>query len=126
MKAWLRRVGYGAGLWAILYALSIPLLSLNASDPIAFKATMAFLGSFIGACAAGAYFLSVERDFLKESLITALVWMIVNWLLDYVALLPFTGESLPQYFMHIGIEYIGMFGMLIAIGYVLEKRIGRA
>lgn len=123
MKIWLKRVGYGIGLWAVLYAASIPLLGLNASDPIAFKATMAFLGSLVGAVAAGLYFLSIERDFLRESIITALVWMVTNWALDYLALLPFTGETVPQYFMHIGIEYLGMFGVLVAIGYVLEKKV---
>lgn len=123
MKLWLKRIGYGVGLWAVLYAAAIPLLSLNTADPIAFKATMAFLGSSIGAITAALYFLSVERDFLRESIQTAVVWMVVNWLLDYVALLPFTGETLSQYFMHIGIEYLGMFGVLVAIGYVLEKKI---
>lgn len=122
MKIWFKRIGYGVGLWAILYAAAIPLLGLQASDPIAFKAVMAFLGSFTGAMAAGIYFLSVERDFLRESIMTAFVWMTVNWLLDYVALLPFTGETFPQYFLHIGIEYLGMFGVLVAIGYVLERK----
>ena len=30
----------------------------------------------------------------------------VNWLLDFVALLPFTKQTVPRYFMEIGLRYI--------------------
>ena len=49
--------------------------------------------------------------------------MIVNWILDYVALLPFTKMSLARYFMEIGVEYIGMVVLTVAIGYVLQKKL---
>lgn len=124
MKTWGRRLGYGVALWALLYVAAIPLLGLQTFDPIAFKAVMAFLGSFIGAVFAGLYFLPVSGNYVREGIVTALTWMISNWILDIVALLPFTHEPIPQYFMHIGIEYLGMFAMLVAIGYVLEKKSG--
>lgn len=122
MKRWGRRIGYGVGIWAILYALSIPLLGVQQSDPIAFKAIMAFLGSAIGAVGAGAYFLAIDSNYVREAVFTALTWIISNWILDVVALLPFTQETIPQYFMHIGIEYLGIFAVLFAIGYVLERK----
>jgi len=123
IKKMLRRIVFGAGLWAILYAAAIPLLPLAASDEMAFKAVMAMLGSLIGAGFSGYYFLSVEGDYLREAIYTAITWMVVNWLLDIVALLPFTHQTLPQYFMEIGIEYLGMPGVLIAIGYLLQKKV---
>lgn len=123
MKTWGIRIGLGIVLWAVLFAASIPLLGLNTSDPLAFKAIMACLGSLIGGIAAAVYFLSVHEHYLREAIITAITWMVVNWLLDYVALLPFTHETVPQYFMHIGVEYIGMFGSLVAIGYLLQRKL---
>jgi hypothetical protein len=124
MKTWGRRFGYGIALWGILYVAAIPLLGLQTSDPIAFKAVMAGLGSIVGALASGLYMMSIERGYLRESIMTAITWMVSNWVLDVVALLPFTHESVPQYFMHIGVEYLGMFAVLVAIGYVLEKKAG--
>ncbi|MBI5264774.1 MAG: hypothetical protein HY852_23510 [Bradyrhizobium sp.] len=109
-------------LWAILFVAAIPLLPLQATNLAAFKAVMAMLGSLVGGAFAGYYFLSIERDYLREAIVTAVTWIVVNWLLDVVALLPFTHQTLPQYFMEIGIEYLGMFGPVIAIGYLLEKK----
>ncbi len=123
-KAIVRRIGYGVVLWALLYAAAIPLLPLAKSDVAAFKAAMATLGTLVGGAFSGYYFLGIERDYLREAIVTAVTWMIVNWLLDVVALLPFTHQSVPQYFSEIGIEYLGMLGPLIAIGYVLEKKLG--
>lgn len=122
MRATGRRLGFAIVLWAILYVAAVPLLPLQASDLAAFKAAMAMLGSLLGGAFAGFYFLSIERDYLREAIVTAITWIVVNWLLDVVALLPFTKQSLPQYFMEIGIEYLGMLGPVIAIGYLLEKK----
>ena len=122
MGAWLKRIGYGVVVWALLFAAAIPLLPLQESDVAAFKAVMATLGVLTGAAFAVPYFRSVESNYLREAILTALTWMAVNWLLDVVALLPFTQQSFPQYFMQIGIEYLGMFGILVAIGYLLEKK----
>src|SRR3989344_264773 len=115
MGAWLKRIGYGVVVWALLFAAAIPLLPLQESDVAAFKAVMATLGVLTGAAFAVPYFRSVESNYLREAILTALTWMAVNWLLDVVALLPFTQQSFPQYFMQIGIEYLGMFGILVAI-----------
>ncbi|QQG38130.1 MAG: hypothetical protein HYS26_01075 [Candidatus Kaiserbacteria bacterium] len=125
MKVWVRRVVYAIVLWALLFVAAIPLLPLQTADLAAFKAVMAMLGSLAGAALASHYFLGVQSNYLREGIYTAITWMAVNWLLDLVALLPFTGQSIPQYFLQIGIEYLGMFGILVAIGYVLEKKTPR-
>ncbi len=46
--------------------------------------------------------------------------MLVNW--GLVALLPFTGHTIPRYFIEIGGLYVAMAAPLVAIGYVLEQR----
>lgn len=122
MKQWLKRLAYGFVLWAILYAISIPLLPLQASDLAAFKAVMAMLGSLFGAGFAALYFRSITGSYLREALYTAITWVLINWLMDIVALLPFTKQTITQYFMEIGVEYLGMFGILLAIGYLLDSK----
>ena len=46
----------------------------------------------------------------------------LNWLLDYIALLPFTKQSLPRYFAEIGLRYLAIAAPTVALGYVLERR----
>ena len=47
----------------------------------------------------------------------------MNWALDFVALLPFSGHSIPRYFVEIGARYLAMVAPLVAIGYVLEHKL---
>lgn len=124
MKPILKRIGYGVILWAVPYGASIPLLPVMESSPMTFKALMVFIGSIVGAVLAVYYFLSVEENYLRESVVLACTWLVVNWALDFVALLPFSHQTLPQYFMEIGIEYIGFMAFVIGIGYLLEKKCG--
>ncbi len=119
----LKKIGYGVVLWVIPYVTAIPLLPLMRSDLLFFKAIMVVEGLIVGAILAVLYFLRVQKDFLREGIVLGMTWMIVNWILDYVALLPFTKMSLGRYFMEIGIEYIGMAVLTVAIGYVLQKKL---
>ncbi len=122
MRTWFRRIGYGVLLWAIPYAISIPLLPLQASDVAAFKGIMAFVGSVTAAILAVLYFKHIKNEYIRESIYVAAVWVILNWLLDFATVLPFTHQTLTQYFLQIGIEYVGGGAFILAIGYLLEKK----
>jgi hypothetical protein len=119
----LRRLGYGAVLWVIPYATAIPLLALNQSNPALFQTIMIVVGSLVGGFLSAHYFLAVEHDYLKEGLVLALTWIAVNWLLDVVALLPFTGQSIPRYLQEIGLRYLAMAAPTVAIGFVLQRKL---
>jgi hypothetical protein len=41
--------------------------------------------------------LASKRDYLREGISLAAVWIVLNWLLDFLALLPFTKRTLPRY-----------------------------
>lgn len=118
----LRRIGYGVILWAIPYVTAIPLLALRQTDPIFFKTIMVVEGALLGGILSAVYFQGVRDGFLREGVITSVVWMFVNWGLDLAALVPFTGHTVPRYFIEIGARYLAMAAPLVAIGYVLEQR----
>lgn len=118
----LRRIGYGVILWAIPYVTAIPLLALRQTDPIFFKTIMVVEGALLGGILSAVYFQGVRDGFLREGVITSVVWMFVNWGLDLAALVPFTGHTVPRYFIEIGARYLAMVAPLVAIGYVLEQR----
>jgi hypothetical protein len=118
----LKRLGFGVVLWAIPYVTAIPLLSLRQTDLLFFKTIMMVEGALVGGVLSAMYFIRVPNQFLREALITSAVWILVYWGLDGVALLPFTGQSVPRYFIEIGALYLGMAAPLVAVGYVLEAK----
>jgi uncharacterized membrane protein YpjA len=118
----IKRTGYGIALWAVPYALSIPLLPLMKSDPLVFKNIMAITGLVLGSILAILYFRSVERNYLEESALLAVTWVVVNWILDFGGILPFSHQTISEYFTQIGIEYIGIMAPIVAIGYLLDLK----
>ncbi len=120
----LKKIGFGIVLWAIPYVTAIPLLPLMQSDPTFFKTIMIVEGAIVGGVLAAIYFVRVERDYLREGIVLALVWIVLNWLLDYVGLVTFTDMPLGRYFLEIGLRYFAIAATTVAIGYVLQKRLG--
>ncbi len=120
----LKRIGYGVILWAVPYVTAIPLMGLMKTDLIFFKTIMIVEGALVGGILSALYFRGITSQFLWEGLITSAVWILVNWGLDFVALLPFSGHSIPRYFIEIGARYLAMVAPLAAIGYVLESMSG--
>ncbi len=119
----LRKIGFGFIVWVVPYVSAIPLLGLMESDEIFFKTLMIVIGGLVGAICAVLYFNNVEKDFLKEGILLGVVWVVLNWLLDFVGLLPLSKMSYGRYFMEIGLRYIAMLSPTVAIGYILSKKI---
>jgi len=118
----MKRPTYGAILWLIPYVTAIPLMPLIESDNALFKTIMIVEGALVGAALTAHYFQGVERDYLREGIMLAAVWIALNWLLDFIALLPFTKQSLPRYFAEIGLRYLAIAAPAVAVGYVLHHK----
>ncbi len=123
MKNLLRRTGFGIVLWAVPYAAAVPMLAILHDAPLVFKALEVSIAVLTMSVLVVLYFRKIERGFLRESILVAATWMIVNWALDMVALLPFTHQSVPRYFMEIGIEYLASGAFVIATGYLLGLKL---
>jgi len=119
----LKKIGYGLILWVIPYVTAIPLMGLMQTDLIFFKTIMIVEGTIVGGVLSALYFQRVRSQFLREGLITSAVWIMMNWALDFVALLPFSGHSVSRYFIEIGARYLAIAAPLVAIGYVLEQKL---
>lgn len=126
MQAWLKRIGLGVILWAIPYGAAIPMLGLAHDKPLQFKAFEVSIACVTAAVLIVVYFKGVEKRFLREAVLAAATWAVVNWGLDLVALLPFTHQSLQQYFLEIGIEYLASGALVIATGAVLAHKLEKA
>lgn len=119
----LRKLGYGFIAWVVPYVSAIPLLGLMQSDLIFFKTLMILIGGLTGAICIALYFMKVEKDYLQEGIWLGIVWVVLNWLLDFIALLPLTKMPYLQYFKEIGLRYLVMPAMSIPVGYVLSKKV---
>jgi hypothetical protein len=118
-----KKLGYGIVVWAIPYVTAIPLMGLMRGDETLLKTIMVVEGSIVGAAMTAHYFLDVRRNFLREGIWLGVTWLLVNWALDVVGILPFAGMALTQYFAEIGLRYLGIFAPTVAVGYVLGRRL---
>jgi uncharacterized membrane protein len=119
MKIVFKRLGFGAVLWVIPYLAAVPLLGLQKTAPFVFKSLEATIGALTAALLIAIYFRAVERGFLREAVLLATTLVVLNWLLDIMALLPLTHQTIPQYFAEIGIEYLAFGAFVIVTGYLL-------
>jgi hypothetical protein len=58
---------------------------------------------------------------LANGLAIGIYWLAINWLLDIVVLLPFTGMQFGDYFADIGLRYLLIPIMAAAIGFAAER-----
>jgi len=123
-RSMFRRVGYGLIAWTVPYATSLLLLSLIQRDPEFFRTIMVVEGSLVGALLTVLYFEAVTSHYLREGFLLAATWIVVNWALDMVGVVPFVKLSMDRYFLQIGFEYLRMFAPTLAVGYMLERRLG--
>lgn len=123
MQQWVRRIGSGVILWAVPYGAAIAMLGYHEHHPFGFKAAEVSIATVTMAVLVVWHFRGVTRDFVREAVLLAATWAVLNWAFDLVALLPFTHQTLPQYFLEIGIEYLASCAYVIAIGVLLQAKI---
>ena len=113
----IKLVLYGFLTWLIPFVVSVPLMGRDGQPllPIGiFKSLMIVVGS-----AAGAWLLvrvfGQRPAFKHAGLVVGLLWFGVNVGLDLLILLPLTKMSLPDYLGDIGLRYLVIPIMAIAI-----------
>lgn len=122
MKAFIRRLGYGMIVWAVPYATSLTMLPLIQRDTAFFGTIMIVEGSIVGTILTVAYFQHAAEPGVREGLLLGTTWLIENWLLDFVGVMPFTHTSIARYFVEIGLRYVPMIAFATAIGYAWRQR----
>ena len=87
-----------------------------------FKSIMIVVSSTVGGYAMVRYFKTTTHNFFKEALIAGITWFVINVILDLVILFPMAKMQLPEYFNSIGIRYLQIPIVCVAIGALLERR----
>jgi hypothetical protein len=126
MKKNLKNVGYGSLAWLIPFISSFFFYTQDGGltiDIFLFKSIMIVVGSISAAFLLVYYFKKINSNYLKEGIGVGVTWLSVNYLLDLLVLIPMSGMSVSGYFAEIGLRYLSIPAMSIAIGAILDNKI---
>ena len=124
MKQVLRLIRFGVLSWAVPFISAMFFFTPDgqlAIDKTLFKSIMIVIGTFTAAAILIWYFKAVYAEYLKESIIIALVLLMTNCILDILVLLPMSGMSFNSWVAEIGLRYLAIPAMSITVGYVAEQ-----
>lgn len=120
-RVWLRSTGYAALLWAVPFLVSVPFFNRAGElqiDIFAFKSLMLVVGSLTGVTLllrhlGRAYAERLQASvatsaFWRFGLATGALWLAINWALDFLILLPLSGQSPTEYMLSIGAGYLAI------------------
>jgi len=110
--------------WLIPFLASIPFYSSQGVllvDVFLFKSIMIVVGSLVGTLLMVWLFLRIREGYLREGILIGFSWLAINWVLDWLVLLPMSGMDVSTYFSQIGIRYLVIPIIAVSMGFVLER-----
>ncbi|MDD1690126.1 MAG: hypothetical protein LUQ66_05650 [Methanoregula sp.] len=119
---WRRRL-IGAFLtWLVPFVIAIPFYGPNGLliDQQLFKSLMIVVGSITAAILIVWCFRPIETSYTREAIITGITWLLANWILDLIVLVGLLGMTMPDYATQIGLRYLVIPAMVIAVGIVAD------
>lgn len=115
--------------WLIPFLVAIPFYGKNgalAIDVNLFKSLMIVVSSLVGAILIIWVFRSVESDYTREAVITGIVWLIANWVLDLIVLVGMLGMNPGEWAASIGLRYLMIPVMVIMAGIVSDEVLAKS
>ena len=89
-----------------------------------FKSTIMVIGVISGCYLLFRYFKLVDDDFVRNGIIVGVSWLTINIVLDVLVLIPIMKITLADYFVTIGLSYLAIPTISIAMGFLLERKQG--
>ena len=124
-KRILKMAFYGFLAWLIPFVVSFFFYTREGKltiDVFLFKTIMIVVGCSFASYLLISYFKRIDTGFLREGILVGAVWFAVSVLLDLLILIPMSGMSIPNYFAQIGLRYLAMPAMSIAVGTALANK----
>ena len=125
MQSIKKNILYGFLVWLIPFISSFPFFTREGEmliDKIFFKTIMIIIGTLVGVFFIVNYFKSVEKNFIKEGVLVGVSWLLINWGLDFVVLIPMADMTYSNYFIEIGLRYLSLPIIAIGAGYLLKYK----
>ena len=119
-------LGLGFLTWLVPFVGSWPFYSSTGEpliDIFLLKSIMIVVFGSFGAVCLIFWFREIDRNYLREGITVGFVWLIINWILDILILLPMADMDIKTYFGQIGLRYLMIPVMAIAIGYSVDRAV---
>ena len=112
--------------WLVLFLLSFLFYSESEGlliDIFLFKSIMIVVSGLVGVSLLIMYFKDIQKDYLIEGIFVGVSWLIINLLLDILILIPMSGMTYLEYFSQIGLRYLIIPTISIAMGFLLKLKL---
>lgn len=118
-------LGFGFLIWVIPFILSFPIVGLRETNRPLFESIMPVVLTLVVLMFSNLFFKKVDRDYFKEGLYAGGVWFMISIGIDLILFLPDSPMqmSFSSYMMDIGLTYVIIIMIPIAIGYVLDIKV---
>jgi len=119
-------IALGVLVWLVPFLVSFLFYSPDGEMTLnihTFKTIMLLVSQTIGAVTLWYYFRSVHKDFVRTGLIVGFIWLLVNWVLDFLTLILMFQQPLGEYFLQTGLRYLGMPITSTLIGLLLAQKV---
>jgi hypothetical protein len=120
---WRRRLIAGFLTWLIPFLVAVPFYDREGTlliDLMLFKSLMIVIASVTAAALMVWFFSIVTTSYAREAVITGMVWLVMNWVLDLIVLVGILGMTPMDYVMQVGLRYLMIPAMVIAAGIVAD------
>ncbi|MCT8336221.1 hypothetical protein FKB36_01580 [Methanoculleus sp. Afa-1] len=123
---YVRLIGFGLLTWLLPFLISIPLYSPEGEplyDIFLIKTVLLVFSTALGTLLILIYFRGIRDGFVREGALLGGLWLLINWALDAVVLLPLSGMAASPYMGQIGLRYLNILIIAIGIGYAAEHAV---
>ena len=124
MKKTLRISLFGISTWLVPFITAFFFYNQEGQisiDLYLFKTIMLLVGNIFGIFMLIVYFKKITENIIREGILVGFAWLAINYLLDFIILLPMSGMEIGDYFMQIGLRYLILPAISFGMGYVIEK-----
>ena len=127
-KFWLKITSFGILVWLVPFVTGFFFVdetgNFTINEAIA-KSIFLLVGALVGAVLIFRLFRQIDEAHLRWGITIGCVWMVTNWLLDILILLPLSGDSIPVWFGTIGARDFSMLITGALVGFVAQHFVGK-
>ena len=106
-SVWGRRLIAALLTWLVPFLIAVPFYGKNGTlliDLMLFKSIMIVVATITAAMLMVWFFRAVTTAYTREAVITGLVWLFVNFVLDTIVLVGLLGMAPPDYISKTGVR----------------------
>ena len=129
MKSMGKALLFGVLTWLVPFVVAVFFYTQEGQlriDIFLFKSIMIVVGAVTGALFLSLYFRKVTQHYYREGILLGLIWLAINWALDFGVLIPMSGMDVGTYATQIGLRYLIIPVFSVTVGCALSAHAGKA